>query len=66
MKIKSTAVCLSVLRHWLQLHSLWEQKGFLQAPVPVSPGTIDGKDYDRQQLEDFSRLGGINSLNVTK
>jgi endoglucanase len=31
----------------------WEWKDPSQAPVPVWPGTIDGKIYGRQQLEDF-------------
>src|SRR5664280_2548790 len=31
----------------------WVWKDPSQAPVPVWPGTIDGKVYGRQQLEDF-------------
>ena len=31
----------------------WVWKDPSQAPVPLWPGTIDGKDYGRQQLEDF-------------
>jgi endoglucanase len=31
----------------------WVWKDPSQAPVPVWPGTIDGKEYGRQQLEDF-------------
>lgn len=31
----------------------WVWKDPSQAPVPVWPGTIDGKEYGHQQLEDF-------------
>jgi hypothetical protein len=31
----------------------WVGKDPSQAPVPVWPGTIDGKVFGRQQLEDF-------------
>jgi endoglucanase len=33
----------------------WVWKDPSKAPVPVWPGTIDGKTYGRQQLEDFYR-----------
>jgi len=35
----------------------WVWKDPSLAPVPVWPGTIDGKVYGRQQLEDFTNPG---------
>src|SRR5674476_542952 len=44
MKIKLTAVCSSGIRLWLQLHSLWEQKGLLQQLRHQKTFYPDGKD----------------------